>query len=58
MGPHLAQYVAWAKAYLHTKWHLDPCSRLATIDMGLIGEVELGPHLTNVAWIEAYRHTK
>jgi len=26
--------VAWAKAYLHTKWHLDPSSRLATIDMG------------------------
>ena len=26
--------VAGAKAYLHTKWHLDPSSRLATIDMG------------------------
>jgi len=25
--------VAWAKAYLHTTWHLDPSSRLATIDM-------------------------
>jgi len=23
--------VAWAEAYLHTKWHLDPCNRLATI---------------------------
>jgi len=23
--------VAWAEAYLHTKWHLDPSSRLATI---------------------------
>jgi len=23
--------VAWAEAYLRTKWHLDPCSRLATI---------------------------
>ena len=23
-----------AKAHLHTKWHLDPSSRLATIDMG------------------------
>ena len=33
MGPHLAN-VAWAEAYLHTKWHLDPCSRLVTIDMG------------------------
>ena len=28
--------MAWAEAYLHdTKWHLDPASRLATIDMGL-----------------------
>jgi len=26
--------VAWAEDYLHTKWHLDPSSRLATIDMG------------------------
>jgi len=26
--------VAWAEAYLRTKWHLDPSSRLATIDMG------------------------
>jgi len=33
MGPHLT-YVAWAKAYLRTKWHLDPSSRLAATDMG------------------------
>jgi len=26
--------VAWAEAYLPAKWHLDPSSRLATIDMG------------------------
>jgi len=26
--------VAWADAYLRTKWHLDPSIRLATIDMG------------------------
>ena len=26
--------MAWAEAYLHTKWHLHPCSRLATIDIG------------------------
>ena len=26
--------VAWAEVYLHTKWHLDPSSRLATIDLG------------------------
>jgi len=24
----------WAEAYLRTKWHLDPSSRLATRDMG------------------------
>jgi len=27
--------VAWAEAYLRTKWHLDPSSRLATTDLGL-----------------------
>jgi len=26
--------VAWVEAYLHTKFHLDPCNRLATINMG------------------------
>jgi len=26
--------VAWAEAYLRTKWHLDPSSRLTTTDMG------------------------
>ena len=26
--------VTWAEAYLHTKWHRDPSSRLATIGMG------------------------
>ena len=25
--------VPWAEAYLHTKWHLDASSRLATIEM-------------------------
>jgi len=30
-----SQYnVARAQAYLHTKWHLDPSSRLATTDVG------------------------
>ena len=30
-----------AEVYLHIKWHFDPCSRLATIDMGekLVGAV-------------------
>ena len=46
--------VAWAKAYLHTKCHLDASTRLATIKMGrklgglclLFGEGGLGLHLT------------
>jgi len=29
----------WAEVYLHTKWHLDPSSRLATTDMGRKVEV-------------------
>ena len=40
----LLQYnVAWAKVYFHTKWHLHPSSRLATIDMGWILGVGLCP---------------
>jgi len=27
--------MAWDEVYLHTKWHLDPSSRFAKIDMGL-----------------------
>jgi len=45
--------VAWAEAYLRSKWHLSPSSRLATTDIGRklggcvpLGERELGPHLT------------
>jgi len=45
--------VAWAKASLHTKWHLNPSSHLATTNMGQklegcapLGEGEPGPHLT------------
>ena len=26
--------VAWTEAYLHTKWHLSPSSRLAKKDIG------------------------
>jgi len=33
MSPHLTQ-CRLAEAYLPTKWHLDPSSRLATIDIG------------------------
>ena len=47
----LVQNVALAVAYLRTKWHLDPSSRLATTYMGRkLGVrlllVELGLHLT------------
>ena len=47
--------VPWAEAYLHTKWHLDASSHLATTEMGrkfgrglrsLFEEGERGPHLT------------
>jgi len=54
--------VARAEAYLHTKWHLDPSSRLATTDIGRkLGEgcsaffwrerAELGTHLTQ--WVRS-----
>ena len=46
----ISRNVAWAKAYLRTKWHLDPSRRLATTNMGrklgavpFLGEGELGP---------------
>ena len=45
--------LAWAEAYIRTKWHLDASSRLSTIEMGKnwglcppFGEGERGPHLT------------
>ena len=50
--------VAWAEAYVRIRWHLDPSSRLATIDIGRkvvrllcpppfgVGGWELRPHLT------------
>ena len=38
--------VAWAKAYLHTKWHLSSSSCFTTMDMGRkLGE-RLCPHVT------------
>jgi len=30
----MSHKVAWAEAYLRTKWHLNTCSHLATTDMG------------------------
>jgi len=53
--------------FLRTKWHLDPPSRLARIDMGrkvgaavprLFWEGKLGTHQHNVPWAEAYLPTK
>jgi len=47
--------VPWAEDYLHTKWHHDAFSRLATTEISrklgrglrpLFGEWGLGPHLT------------
>ena len=34
LGVRIVYNVAWAEAYLRTKWHLDPSSRLATTDIG------------------------
>jgi len=52
-GVPIQHKVALAEAYLHTKWHLDPCSHLTATDMAqkLRGcapsaEGELGSHLT------------
>ena len=33
-GVPILHKVAWAESYLHTKWHLDPCSHLTATDMG------------------------
>jgi len=59
--------VARAEVYLHTKWHLDPCSHLDTTDMGLkLGTCPFGgveerswvPIQHNVARAESYLHAK
>jgi len=40
--------VSWAEAYLHIKWHRDPSSRLATINIGRkVGAV---PLIHSVVW--------
>jgi len=41
--------VAWAKAYLCTKWHLDPSSHLATTDIGKNWEAV--PLLEEGSWV-------
>jgi len=52
--------VAWAEAYLRTKWHLNPSSHLATTNVGqkFGGAVppfwgSWAPILHNVAWAES-----
>ena len=52
LGPHLTQ-CGLGRGYLRTKWHLDPSSRLATVDMDRkVGAAvspfwgQLGPHVT------------
>ena len=58
--------MAWAEADLRTKWHLDPCSCLATTDMGRKLWRELRPLFGGrssaiehkVPLAEAYLHSK
>jgi len=57
--------IAWAEAYLGTKWHLDPSRCLTTTDMGqklgavpFLGGGSWVPIKHNVAWAEAYLHAK
>jgi len=38
-SPCTSHNVAWAEAYLHTKWHPNPSNRLATIDVSKMGAV-------------------
>jgi len=51
--------VAWAEAYLHTKWHLNSSSRLAATDIGRkFGGLCPVPVQHIVHWAEAYLRTK
>ena len=57
--------VAWAEAYIHTKRHRSPLSRLAKKDTGQklggctpLGEGELGPHPTQCGVGRGYLRTK
>ena len=67
LNEHTIRYAsyAWAEVYLRSKWHLDPSSRLATIDMGknCVGAVPFflggaGSPSNTVACTQAYLHTK
>jgi len=66
LGPHVTQCsLAWAEAYLRTKWHLDPSSPLAQQTWAEIGGGEtvafgsgMGPHLTQWCPGEVYHRSK
>ena len=62
LGLHLTQG-HMGRRYLHTKWHLNPFSRLATTDGPKIGWYlcpllgkQLGPHLTQCGLGRVYLH--
>ena len=64
LRPHLTQR-RLGRVYLRTQWHVDPSSRLATIDMdqNWVGAVlfSAGSWVSieqKVAWAEAYLHAK
>ena len=55
--------MAWTEAYFRTKWHFDPPSRLATIDMGrkvgggavsALFRGRAGSPSSSVSWTEVY----
>ena len=57
--------IARAEAYLRIKWHLDPSSRLVTINIGqkmealpLLGGAGSPSNTIWHAWAKAYIHTK
>jgi len=54
MGLHIVVYnVAWAAAYLHTKWHLDPACPLARLWPQQIWAENGGSHLTQCSLVES-----
>jgi len=50
-GSHLAQCGLGRETYLRTKWHLDPSSRLDTINMGRKVERLLYPFREKWSWV-------
>ena len=56
LGPHVTN-VAWAEAYLRTKWHLDLSSRLATTDIAYNTPTSQTDRQTTVRYHRAKRFT-